>query len=325
MINTDFVHAVDDIYLIESAYEKDMNDIGKIMTDFSIAEIRKNDMEMLGIYTESGDEFYQEAAADAVRNLGDKIISMIETIKEFINSTIQKIKSRHWKNKDFDAKMAEIQKTRPEIADKVKAAVSSGDLDFNNFKDISDFYKNIDGVLDELDKGKVDPKSLKGRLQGFKKKLEESDKAIKAVAGVVGIAGTVSTIYFNYKKYKKSKIEDTLGESEKIAALADKELAKLEKMNKKLKEQSKNGDIQAASKQGILAEITASINRETQLQVTKRQKLHDKIMSQLDKGYQLFMKAKNVPKSSTSKRDISDIRDDNIAEANQRRISRHFP
>ena len=69
MLDTSFVHAVDDTYFIEAAYEKNMADIQQILTDVNIAATRINDMKMLGIYMESQDDYFVEATSNAVKSL----------------------------------------------------------------------------------------------------------------------------------------------------------------------------------------------------------------------------------------------------------------
>ena len=311
MLNTSFVHAADDAYFIESAYEKNMADIQQILTDVNIAETRINDMKMLGIYMESQDDYFVEATSNAVKSLGDKIIKIVEELKKFIRDAIQRIRKKHWQNKDLEKKMDAIQKDRPDIADKVKVAVSQGDLDFNTFKDINDFYKNIDNVLDEIEKGKVDPNSLKGKMEKIKKKLVDNKDAIQTISVAVGIVVSAAGIYLKYKSYKSSKLKDELNETERIGQVADKTIAKLEKVKKKLEEGAAKGDIKAVHYKAILAEAAASVQRETQLQITKREKLNEKLMRGFDSAYKNYISIfKKIKKSGTT------ITQDNIRDIN---------
>ena len=67
--------------------------------------------------------------------------------------------------------MIRIEAKNPELAGKIKVAITAGDINFSTMKGISDYYKEIDKIVDDIEKNKLDPNSFKGRLERARKVL----------------------------------------------------------------------------------------------------------------------------------------------------------
>jgi len=67
--------------------------------------------------------------------------------------------------------MIRIEAKNPELAGKIKVAIHAGDINFSTMKGIYDYYKEIDKIVDDIEKNKLDPNSFKGRLERARKVL----------------------------------------------------------------------------------------------------------------------------------------------------------
>lgn len=205
MIDTSFVHAYDESCAIDAEYNQNMTDINSCIGSIALADIQKRDLQSLGIFTESKENYYEESVASAVRSLGNKILEILQNLKDFIKDSIQKVKTKNWKKKDTDVKLARLKRNNPDAYNKLKFAVDTQGLDLNSFKDMKEFYSSIDEVLANIDKATIDPKSLKGKIEAAKTKLDNNSGTVKNVAAVLGLVVTAGGFVVTLKKYDQAK------------------------------------------------------------------------------------------------------------------------
>lgn len=255
MINTSFIHACDDMYMIESAYEANAKEIHELAGTLDVLDQQRRDLQAFGIFTESKEEYFTEGVTNVIETLGEKILEIIQHFKDTMSDIFRKWKERSWQKKDDVQKLREIEKRDPKAAAKLQIAIEKGTLDMNEFKDIDTFFKDIDSILDDIDKANVDPKSLKGRLNKAKEKLEKNDKTLKAVATALGLVATAGTIVVTYQKYKQNtqdKINHELANTKNAAEVS---MHKIDVKRKTLEKMANNGDQFAGSKLAILATL----------------------------------------------------------------------
>ena len=279
MISTGYIHAQDDLWFLESTYHETMSFIDGVLGELSIRSMQGDTMRNLGVYTESQDEYYTEAAADAVRKLGEKVIEIINRIKEFISTMIGKIRGMGIKHKALGKDFAKIEKSNPELAEKIKVSVASGDIDFATMRGISDYYKEVDKIMEDIKKNKIDPKSLRGRLEAAKKKLNEKKETVQTIAAMLGLVTAATGIYWGYRKYQASRKQQETNfeqiEKEYENAIRKAELAKdyLEKLPE---------EARPATRVGYVATVLAEVERTSNIEMTKRMRFMEKYGTKFD-------------------------------------------
>ena len=281
MINTAFVHTLDDDYITESAYKQNAQDINQIIFGMELLVRQNADLKAFDLFTEAKEEFFMESIKESVTKLGDKIIQIFSDLKERITGMFGKFRENDWKKKDNDKKIEMIAKRDPKTAERVQIALERGDLDMNDFKDIKTFFEECDKVLDDLEKKAIDPKSIRGRWEKAKKKVSDNKDNIRIVCTVIGAVATAGTFYFKYNQYKENKQKALVKESEQIEKLADKERKRITNRIKVLKAMSRDSDTTAVTESAILAQMANEISRMEDINVRKRLNLHAKITNKI--------------------------------------------
>lgn len=271
----------------------------------------------LGIFTESGDDLYMESVKSAVTALGDKIIELLQRLKDFITGIPDKIKNASWNKADVDKKMDMIKKDDPKRYEAMKVYVDKGMLDFNTFKSMKDFYAGFDDLMDELEKKDADEKTLRGKFEKFKKSLVKNKDAIATTAAVLGIVATGTTIALNYKKFRNESDRALSNEASRQADQANRMHARMDKASKIL---AKDG-VEGHTKMTILANTELEVERQLNANVSKISTLKANLYTKFDKLATKFMKdpdavrSKNmdsIKESTRKERDrLYDVRSNN--------------
>lgn len=300
MINTKFVHACDDTYMIESTYEDNARVIYELAGTLDVLSNQKRDLKMFGIFTESKEEYYEESVAGVVEKIGEKILDIIQKFKDFMNDVFRKWKERSWQKKDDVQKLREIEKKDPKLAAKLSIYVQKGDIDMKSFKDLNDFYKNCDEILKEMDKKNVDPKSIKGKWEKTKAALNDNKGTVAAIATTLGLIATASGLVIQYQKYKQNCANQLIHEGEQIKATAEKNMHEIEKQMviiQKMDQDPNRDSKYAGSLASCCADMANEIDRVSKINVNKRMMFMRKVESQFAaKARQTY--AKVFPKAA---------------------------
>lgn len=300
MISTGYIHAQDDLWFFESNYHESMTFIDGVLGELAIRGMQGDTMRNLGVYTESQDEYYAESAADAVRKLGEKVIEIINRIKEFIKTITGKIRGIGIKHKALGKDFAKIEKENPELAEKIKIGIASGDIDFATMRGISDYYKEIDKIVADIEKNKVDPKSLRGRLDAAKKKLNENQETVKSIAAALGLVVSAVGLFVTARQITMA-IQKHNTNCQTQTAL---HTAAKDKLEKKLQmyQKAKNPP---ASVFGELAMVASDVERTGGMELTKRMKFVEKLGTKMDNAikavYNKLGKTPNYAKKQQDK------------------------
>lgn len=317
MIDTSYVQALQEQNEIQRVYEESVNEINAITNPITIATMRREQEMELGIFTESGDDLYMESVKSAVTALGDKIIELLQRLKDFITGIPDKIKNASWNKADVDKKMDMIKKDDPKRYEAMKVYVDKGMLDFNTFKSMKDFYAGFDDLMDELEKKDADEKTLRGKFEKFKKSLVKNKDAIATTAAVLGIVATGTTIALNYKKFRNESDRALSNEASRQADQANRMHARMDKASKIL---AKDG-VEGHTKMTILANTELEVERQLNANVSKISTLKANLYTKFDKLATKFMKdpdavrSKNmdsIKESTRKERDrLYDVRSNN--------------
>ena len=317
MIDTSYVQALQEQNEIQRVYEESVNEINAITNPIRIAAMRREQEMELGIFTESGDDLYMESVKTAVTALGDKIIELLQRLKDFITEIPDKIKNASWNKADVDKKMDMIKKDDPKRYESMKVYVEKGMLDFNTFKSMKDFYAGFDDLMDELEKKDADEKTLRGKFEKFKKSLVKNKDAIATTAAVLGIVATGTTIALNYKKFRNETDRALSNEATRQADEANRLYARMNKASKILAKD----DVKGNMKMTILANTELEVERQLNANVSKISILKANLYTKFDKLASKFMKdpdavrSKNmnsIKESTRKERDrLYDVRSNN--------------
>lgn len=298
MIYTGYLKTLQDQDTIMNQYFESVHEIDSITNPIKVAEMRRNQEMELGIFTESGDELFQESVKDAVTTLGNKIIEIINRIKDFITGIPQKIKEVSWNKADIDKKMQMVKKEDPKRYNDIKVYVDKGMLDFNSFKSMSEFYDNFDKLMDELEKKDADEKSIKAKFNKFKETLVKNKETIATVSAVLGLAATGTAIAVNYAKFRNETDRRIDNEVKQISDKADKGLQKA----RILKEKIESGEAKGHFEQTMLANALVEYEKETKLSVSKLTSLRAYIYNRFDKiNIDKYIKRYDMNKTDISK------------------------
>ena len=298
MIYTGYLKTLQDQDTIMNQYLESVHEIDSIANPIKVAEMRRNQEMELGIFTESGDELFQESVKDAVTTLGNKIIEIINRIKDFITGIPQKIKEASWNKADIDKKMQMVKKEDPKRYNDIKVYVDKGMLDFNSFKSMSEFYDNFDKLMDELEKKDADEKSIKAKFNKFKETLVKNKETIATVSAVLGLAATGTAIAVNYAKFRNETDRRIDNEVKQISDKADKGLQRAQI----LKEKIESGEAKGHFEQTMLANALVEYEKETKLSVSKLTSLRAYIYNRFDKiNIDKYIKRYDMDKNDVSK------------------------
>lgn len=298
MIYTGYLKTLQDQDTIMNQYLESVHEIDSITNPIKVAEMRRNQEMELGIFTESGDELFQESVKDAVTTLGNKIIEIINRIKDFITGIPQKIKEASWNKADIDKKMQMVKKEDPKRYNDIKVYVDKGMLDFNSFKSMSEFYDNFDKLMDELEKKDADEKSIKAKFNKFKETLVKNKETIATVSAVLGLAATGTAIAVNYAKFRNETDRRIDNEVKQISDKADKGLQRAQI----LKEKIESGEAKGHFEQTMLANALVEYEKETKLSVSKLTSLRAYIYNRFDKiNIDKYIKRYDMDKKDVSK------------------------
>lgn len=293
MIDTSYVQALQEQNEIQRVYEESVNEINAITNPITIATMRREQEMELGIFTESGDDLYMESVKSAVTALGDKIIELLQRLKDFITGIPDKIKNASWNKADVDKKMDMIKKDDPKRYEAMKVYVDKGMLDFNTFKSMKDFYAGFDDLMDELEKKDADEKTLHGKFEKFKKSLVKNKDAIAATAAVLGLVATGTTIALNYKKFRNESDRALSNEASRQADRANIMHARMDKASKILAKDGVEGNM----KMTILANTELEVERQLNANVSKISILKANLYTKFDKLASKFMKDPDAVRS----------------------------
>ena len=293
MIDTSYVQALQEQNEIQRVYEESVNEINAITNPIRIAAMRREQEMELGIFTESGDDLYMESVKTAVTALGDKIIELLQRLKDFITGIPDKIKNASWNKADVDKKMDMIKKDDPKRYEAMKVYVDKGMLDFNTFKSMKDFYAGFDDLMDELEKKDADEKTLRGKFEKFKKSLVKNKDAIATTAAVLGLVATGTTIALNYKKFRNESDRALSNEASRQADQANRMYTRMNKASKILAKD----DVKGNMKMTILANTELEVERQLNANVSKISTLKANLYTKFDKLASKFMKDPNAVRS----------------------------
>lgn len=277
MIDVSYIHAGDDIYMIESVYEQNNRDIKNMVESLNTLQKRRMDLKQFELFTEAAEEQFEESVKTFVTNVGEKILKIIAESKARIAEFFLKHRDNKWRNKETAEKIRMIEARDPETAKRVQIALSKGDLDMNSFKDIKDFFDNCDKVLTEIEKRSYDPKSLKGRIEKMRQKIRANDNGIKTTIAIIGAVVGVGGLIIKFKQYKQGNHTALDKEAWAIKNNQERIYNKMTEMLTELDKHERAGDLKGTSERAIIAQLANEVDFISGKNIKKRLNLSTKI------------------------------------------------
>lgn len=259
--------------------------VNAIFEEMETAITNANELIEFNIFTEEAGQSLGNSIVNGIRKIGEKILELIRRLGEFISDSIEKIKAFAYDSKSDEQKLRDFIRKYPDKAKDIKVAVSNGELAFPSYKDLKDFYENIDKILLDIKKGQIDPNSLRGRWEKIKSKIVDNEKFVKTTAATLGIVITTAGGYYalNEFVFKRAKHLQESGYTEdnykQYAALAPAVLTAIEKLSQDPKYADK-----CVGTTKLLNEIAGMVNRVTMGTYSKRLALDKKVLKGLCAG-----------------------------------------
>ena len=219
MIRTSRIHDFDYLHEIENEYQSNKSFFREKELDFSIYEKKMSQNEL---FYESDSEMIRtinEGATDILRSVGEKIIEIVEKVKAFVQEQVQKIKDKLWDKRDKEKLLDKLKEEKPDVAERIQIQIENGNWNWKDFDGVSNFYKNVDATLKEIEK--ADGKSAKGKIERAKETLAKSADVIIKVGAVAGGVMTVVKGYRDLRQYARSDRDCIQGQIADIQSYAD--------------------------------------------------------------------------------------------------------
>lgn len=209
-------------YLLESALIDFGNEIDYYYNEYctNVSPLYL-ESEITGVLTVEKQENIGKEKTNILAKIGQAVKSIIKKIHDFCDSCMNKVKDLVFSFKSSEKKMNKLIKEHPELSkEKIQFLCDEGGLDFNDFKSFSQMDKAFDELLEAAKDPKVDEKSMKGKFNKFKKKVDNDKSSLQTAAKVAGAATTVIGLYTTVKLIKKAQ-KDSAEASAKMRKQCD--------------------------------------------------------------------------------------------------------
>ena len=190
MVNIAYIHAKDEEYSVALESKTNNDFFESCIEDMNLLQKRYENNKMFvesDIYT---NDVIMEGAKEIITKFGEKIRKIIDACINFVKQKVEAFQKFLWDRKDKTKVLEKLVAENPEKASKLELMIDSGKISYTDFRSISDFYKNIDEVMKEIEKG--DAKSARGKLEKTKDNIEKATNIVIGTASVVTAITTIS-------------------------------------------------------------------------------------------------------------------------------------
>ena len=234
MVNIAYIHAKDEEYSVALESKTNNDFFESCIEDMNLLQKRYENNKMFvesDIYT---NDVIMEGAKEIITKFGERIRKIIDACINFVKQKVEAFQKFLWDRKDKTKVLEKLVAENPEKASKLELMIDSGKISYTDFRSISDFYKNIDEVMKEIEKG--DAKSARGKLEKTKDNIE---KAANVVIGTAAVVTAITTISMGADKLissLKNKKNDTdidfvYGKTKELEEYKEKKLKEFQEFN----------------------------------------------------------------------------------------------
>lgn len=267
--------------------EEDLVYIESALGSLILIEEKMDDMEFFNENAEEETELLLEGAGDVLRNVGQKIIDICARIKKFITDTISKFTDAAGKKKNLDDVKRLVKKDPQKAGIRIRNLIAEDKMSLSDFQDLARYYKDIDDVLDEIKKADVDPNSLAGKWEKFKRKHRKAPEKIDKTGKTVAAAATIITVggLLSWGGKKKREVDDTL---KRESDLCSRTLQKIDNTLKSLNQPSNRNDLKKCrSKASVLSQVAADVEQTTTGRIKTLTKMKANLLKMTDTALRL--------------------------------------
>lgn len=301
MINISYVHGCDHLNDHELEAKSDAAYISSKLSDILYYESKISDLDFFGESESDEMKLMTEGVLDGLQAIGKKIIEIVSRIKKFFTDAISNLKEKVWGKDDTIKKIkAEINKDPKKASLQIRNLVDSGKMSIDDFRGLSGYYKEIDNVLDQLEKDNCNPESLKAKL------YKAEDKVKKGAAVIVSV-GAVATAMVSINKFlQQYKKEDPLKDKglQDIQKQTDIRLMKVQRLAQAISNPNTSNPDEmkkCRTRASVLAQAAVSLERTTEGYVSRRTKRTANLFKMADKALSVCHAGKKDAYETTKK------------------------
>lgn len=206
MINVGYIHELDDVNKINVEYESAMEFFNSSNSELLFLEKKLERNNMFMESSIDSDEVIMESAEGILKKIGDKVIDLINKCIKFVREKIEALNHFLWEKKDKDKLLRKMAEEQPETVEKIRIAIDADKLKLNDFKDLATFYKDIDSVLDQIDK--MDSKTVRGKMASAREKLDKAANTVVTVGKVAGGTTACILLFKNIMEFVKKEPDE---------------------------------------------------------------------------------------------------------------------
>ena len=210
---------INEFSLFEEAmecYESAINDINVAMYNHTHKERQKE----LKSFFEGAidDEFFEEKEGGILTRIGEAIIKIVNGIANFLSKTVATLTGRT-KGMQEDAEIVtKIINEHPELKNQICEGLKE---EWFTYKDVASFQKDIAGLINMLDKNKIDHQTFMQRVNSRIDKFNENARPIiSAKRTISNLLGVIPSINKGVKE-NRDAIKEFSDTARSIKEIAD--------------------------------------------------------------------------------------------------------
>ncbi len=267
MIDINFVKTYDPADVARQDYMEEQTLLNDFKSAMAMLESKIEDYNMFEAYkfeSFTGDkismnEYIKEEASNVFEKIGAAIARIINSIVERLKNIRTHYKAKKVALMKKEEQLGAFLHAHPEIEEdtklkeRLRVAIENGAINLSDINQIQNYLKNADELIKDIDKGSVDEKSFKGRMEKLK------SNGIKRAGQVVAIAAGVGTIIKTVNEINKlrKKAENNTLEMERAL---NKNQKKLDILKAAFKDPNSNVK-EHASKIGMKCSVYSEVNK----------------------------------------------------------------
>ena len=282
MIRTNYIHEFDLFDDVIEAIQMNESYVDKLVRDY---DNKCNEIKITYMM-ESGDvdhEYFTEGVVEVVEKIGETVEKVIKKFLELLDMVANKFREYIWNRKSDAQKLEVIIKKHPNLANDIKFAVTSGDLDVKDIKSLHDVMDGTYDILKKLDKGQIEPSKAEKAFDNLITKWNKVGKPIIEIIGGVGTIVTVTKAVSSlYPELLKNKLDVA-----KIKPTVDAWQAELDKDRKEIKAMKKEEN---GKRLEIVRQKSKIINKSISF-ISDKVKKHESLINKVGS---LFKRAESI-------------------------------
>ena len=209
--NYDFIHEYDAYDDVVDCLESAKRDIALAFYEY---ERTAHQAEMSAFFEGTdGSEKTAKASSNVFERIGNKIISIIHSVSEFIKKVLDKVLGDTPLVKTDSEKITELIKEHPELQKKIVDGIDKG---WFTQKDVAKYHKDVVGLIRMLDKNAIDHATFMDKMKKCGEELSKSAKTVTVITGATASILALGPKVLNGVKGVREELSKFTAELESI-------------------------------------------------------------------------------------------------------------